>query len=124
MSDIPSSSSSSDSETNDHTSNVQRNQSPNDSDKSIQKEQEPLAAAPDAKSSPAAEVATTKPRQNEGEDFSQFYLRQVTAALADDLDKVRAASDFNDGKVGMLIRALRQGEEIFSPEEKRRIVTR
>ena len=67
---------------------------------------------------------TSKPRQDDEEAFSQFYLRQVTAALADDLDKVRASSDFNDDKVGMLIRALRQGEEIFSPEEKRRIVAR
>ncbi|KAF2096359.1 hypothetical protein NA57DRAFT_21283, partial [Rhizodiscina lignyota] len=53
--------------------------------------------------------------------FSQFYLRHVTAALADDLDKVRSASDFNDDRLGMLIRALKQGEATFSDEEKKSI---
>lgn len=74
--------------------------------------------SPSEEPSPETESAA-QPKQ---EDFSKFYLRQVTAALADDLDKVRSASDFSDAKVGMLIRALTQGETVFSDDEKRRIM--
>ena len=121
-----SSSSSSDDESSDSTSNVNGAEKPTQShdssppmdiDNTIRHQEAP---ASDSKSpqEPESDARTT----HQEEDFSQFYLRNVTAALADDLDKVRAASDFSDEKVGMLIRALKQGEEIFSEEEKRRIV--
>jgi hypothetical protein len=56
------------------------------------------------------------------EDFSGIYLRRLAAELADDLDKVREAQDFKANSVPMLIHALRQGESMFSAEEKRRVV--
>jgi ribosome assembly protein 3 len=56
------------------------------------------------------------------EEFSAIYLRKVAAELADDLDKVREAQDFKANSVPMLIHALKQGESMFSAEEKRRVV--
>ena len=38
------------------------------------------------------------------------------------LDKVREAQDFKASSVPMLIHALKQGESLFSAEEKRRVV--
>lgn len=58
----------------------------------------------------SADDDTPKPQQ---ESFSSFYLRKVTAELADDLDKVRQSSDFNDRSLPMLVHALKQGESIF-----------
>lgn len=56
------------------------------------------------------------------EDFSAIYLRKIAAELADDLDKVREAQDFKANSVPMLIHALKQGESIYSAEEKRRVI--
>jgi ribosome assembly protein 3 len=42
--------------------------------------------------------------------------------LQDDLDKLRSASDFNESSLSILISALRQGEAVFSAEEKKRIM--
>jgi ribosome assembly protein 3 len=56
------------------------------------------------------------------EDFSAIYLRKIAAELADDLDKVREAQDFKANSVPMLIHALKQGESMYSVEEKRRVV--
>ncbi|OCK84395.1 hypothetical protein K432DRAFT_378608 [Lepidopterella palustris CBS 459.81] len=56
------------------------------------------------------------------EDFTSFYLRKVTLELADDLDKVRQSGDFNDRSLPMLVHALKQGESIFSREEKARVL--
>jgi ribosome assembly protein 3 len=56
------------------------------------------------------------------EDFGAIYLRKIAAEVADDLDKVREAQDFKANSVPMLIHALRQGESMFSVEEKRRVV--
>jgi ribosome assembly protein 3 len=57
------------------------------------------------------------------EDFASIYLRNVTAELADDLDKVRDAKDFKSSSLPMLIHALKQGESIYSADEKRRFVS-
>jgi ribosome assembly protein 3 len=43
--------------------------------------------------------------------------------LQDDLNKVRSAGDFKDSSLPMLITALKQGEAIFSKEEKTRIMS-
>jgi ribosome assembly protein 3 len=56
------------------------------------------------------------------EAFGTIYLRRLAAELADDLDKVRTAQDFKANSVPMLIHALKQGESVFSGEEKRRVV--
>jgi ribosome assembly protein 3 len=65
---------------------------------------------------------TTKKSKSPQEDFSAIYLRKIAAELADDLDKVREAQDFKANSVPMLIHALKQGESMFSAEEKRRVV--
>ena len=54
--------------------------------------------------------------------FAAYYMQRATRELAEDLDAVRAASDFNDKSVSLLIEALRQGTTTFSPAEQRRIV--
>ncbi|KAF2018338.1 hypothetical protein BU24DRAFT_421322 [Aaosphaeria arxii CBS 175.79] len=56
------------------------------------------------------------------EDFTSIYLRKITAELGDDLNKVREAQDFTAKSLPMLIHALKQGESIFSTEEKKRVV--
>jgi hypothetical protein len=56
------------------------------------------------------------------EDFDAIYIRKITTELADDLDKVRSAQDFKANSIPMLIHALKQGESLFSAEEKRRVV--
>jgi len=50
-------------------------------------------------------------------------MQRATQEFAEDLDKVRGADDFRDDSLGILVGALRQGTEGFSPEERRRIVT-
>jgi len=55
-------------------------------------------------------------------DFSSFYMRRVTTELADDLDKVRNAKDFDESSLPILIHALQQGQELFSPDERAVIV--
>ncbi|OCL11621.1 hypothetical protein AOQ84DRAFT_183401 [Glonium stellatum] len=80
-------------------------------------------------SSSSSEDGIEKADQKQGkvshqqqESFSSFYLRKVTSELADDLDKVRQSSDFNDRSLPMLIHALKQGESIFGKDEVARIV--
>lgn len=55
--------------------------------------------------------------------FSSYYLQRATKEFAEDLDKVRTADDFKTDGISLLIQALQQGTETFSPEEKRRVVT-
>jgi ribosome assembly protein 3 len=66
--------------------------------------------------------AASKPSKQAHEEFSAIYLRKVAAEFADDLDKVREAQDFKASSVPMLIHALKQGESLFSAEERRRVV--
>lgn len=63
-------------------------------------------------------------REAQLDGFEAFYLRNVTVELADDLDKVRAAGDFSDEKLGILVKALKQGADLFSAEEKRAFLER
>ncbi|KAI9748163.1 MAG: Adenosine 5'-monophosphoramidase [Candelina submexicana] len=53
--------------------------------------------------------------------FESYYLRMATSEFAEDLDKVRTASDFRDASLPILVKALQQGASIFSMEEKRDI---
>jgi ribosome assembly protein 3 len=73
-------------------------------------------------SAPAPASKKTKATTQPTEDFSAIYLRKIAAEVADDLDKVREAQDFKANSVPMLIHALKQGESMFSAEEKRRVV--
>ncbi|KAL8735553.1 MAG: hypothetical protein Q9166_000721 [cf. Caloplaca sp. 2 TL-2023] len=51
-------------------------------------------------------------------DFETFYLKQVTTEFADDLDKLRSASDFSEKSVPILIDALKGTARTYSEEEK------
>ncbi|KAL8743798.1 MAG: hypothetical protein Q9184_008074 [Pyrenodesmia sp. 2 TL-2023] len=51
-------------------------------------------------------------------DFESFYLKQLTAEFADDLDKLRTAGDFNERSVPILIDALKATAGVYSEEEK------
>lgn len=42
----------------------------------------------------------------------------MTAQYANDLDKVRQAPDFKASSVPVLVKALRQGAELFSEQDK------
>ncbi|KAL9000863.1 MAG: hypothetical protein Q9169_000618 [Polycauliona sp. 2 TL-2023] len=56
--------------------------------------------------------------QSDQSSFETFYLKQVTAEFADDLDKLRNASDFNEGSMPILIEALKNTASVYSEEEK------
>ncbi|KAL2045646.1 hypothetical protein N7G274_002074 [Stereocaulon virgatum] len=74
----------------------------------------------DMQSSERSSESKSPPPQ---ESFESYYLRRVTAAFADDIDKVRAAPDFTSKSVPILIQALKQGAYSFTPEEQERIMT-
>jgi ribosome assembly protein 3 len=40
----------------------------------------------------------------------------------EDLDKIRSSADFKDSSVPILVNALRQGQSLFSEEEKKGIM--
>lgn len=71
---------------------------------------------------PVPALAAAKPQSKVDEDFDSIYIRKITTELADDLDKVRSAQDFKANSIPMLIHALKQGESLYSGEEKRRVV--
>ena len=75
----------------------------------------------DAPASPPP-TSTSKPAPTANEEFSAIYLRKIASEFADDLDKVREAPDFKASSVPMLIHALKQGESLFSGEERRRVI--
>ncbi|KAG5930552.1 hypothetical protein E4U42_006640 [Claviceps africana] len=50
-----------------------------------------------------------------GDDFTAFYLQQLTQELSNDVDQVRAAEDFKADSVPFLVHALRQGSSQLSP---------
>jgi hypothetical protein len=73
--------------------------------------------------SPPPVAKSTKPSAKaNSEEFSALYLRKLAAEFADDLDKVREAPDFKASSVPMLVHALKQGESLFTVEERRRVV--
>ena len=78
--------------------------------------------APASPDSPPPAKSATKSSKQAQEEFGPLYLRKIAAEFADDLDKVREAQDFKASSVPMLIHALKQGESLFTPEEKRRVV--
>ncbi|KAG9244319.1 putative ribosome assembly protein 3 [Calycina marina] len=54
--------------------------------------------------------------------FTKYYLQHATQEFAENLDKVRAAEDFRDDALPLLVNALQQGTSLFTAEEQRRIV--
>ena len=68
---------------------------------------------------PQGESETEPAPEPKQPDFDAWYLRLVTDEFASDLDKLRKAPDFKESSVPILIRALKQGAELFSEEEKK-----
>lgn len=54
------------------------------------------------------------------DSFEDVYLQQITLEFADDIDKIRQASDFKEEKsLPVLVAALKQGANIYTEEERR-----
>ena len=70
------------------------------------------------------ELSSNKSKQPNppDESFESFYLKQITAEFADDIDKIRNAPDFNENSVGILTEALKRTGSNFAGEEKRIIM--
>lgn len=51
--------------------------------------------------------------------FEEYYMHLITAEFGDDLDSLRQSKDFSEKSLPMLVRALKQGVNIFEPEEMR-----
>ncbi|KAF4632674.1 hypothetical protein G7Y89_g5453 [Cudoniella acicularis] len=104
-----------------HKKRKSRTQVSSDSDSEYEKEVEKspspppqeTKAPPPKKSLTDAEISTA---------FTQYYMQRATTEFAEDLDRIRTASDFKDDALPILIHALQQGTEMFSPEEQRRII--
>lgn len=56
------------------------------------------------------------------EDFEAYYLKQITAEFADDIDELRNAPDFSAQSVPILIQALKQGAKGYNDEEKAKVM--
>lgn len=70
----------------------------------------------------AADSQQAVSAQSAPSDFESFYLQQVTTEFADDLDKIRNASDFGEKSLSVLIAALKQGTSIYTKEERRKVM--
>ncbi|KAI4175836.1 MAG: hypothetical protein LQ343_001449 [Gyalolechia ehrenbergii] len=62
------------------------------------------------------------PAESKKIDFESYYLQQVTAEFADDLDNLRKASDFNEEFLPILIDALKGTAGVYSEEEKAKVM--
>ncbi|KAL8862508.1 MAG: hypothetical protein Q9178_001006 [Gyalolechia marmorata] len=80
-------------------------------------ESAPEPAEPSLPSRPEKLESTNKAEET---DFETFYLKQITAEFADDLDKLRNANDFNEKSMPILIDALKSAARTYSEEEKNR----
>lgn len=62
---------------------------------------------------------TPKSEATHDDSFEGFYLQQITHEFADDIDKIRQASDFKEESLPVLVAALKQGANIYTEEERR-----
>lgn len=51
-------------------------------------------------------------------DFSQFFLNMVTEQFGEDLELLRRSTDFKEDSLEILINGLKQGVNIFTPEQR------
>lgn len=87
-------------------------------------QQDDITSTVQAVEGPSAGPAKSSvPAPTEPEEaFESFYLRQATREFADDLEKLRAASDFKEGRsVQLLVEALKQGAACFGTSEREKI---
>lgn len=69
--------------------------------------------------SPPTSKSETTAHNTDG-SFEDFYLQQITNEFADDIDKIRQASDFKETmSLPVLVAALKQGATIYTEEERR-----
>lgn len=64
-------------------------------------------------------ITTATTTHTHTENFEDFYLQQITKEFADDIDKIRQASDFKESSLPVLVAALKQGATIYTEEERR-----
>lgn len=70
---------------------------------------------------PQRQGMTATPKSEEArhnDSFDDFYLQQITHEFADDLDKIRQASDFKERSLPVLVAALKQGASNYTEEER------
>ncbi|KAF2170696.1 hypothetical protein M409DRAFT_19511 [Zasmidium cellare ATCC 36951] len=81
------------------------------------------SSAPSTTPTPPS-TTTTKPNNAKVDNlFQTFYLHRTTQEFANDLDKLRSASDFHgERSVQMLVRALGNGVVCFGEGERGRVV--
>ncbi|TVY34798.1 Ribosome assembly protein [Lachnellula occidentalis] len=103
--------------------NKSRTQVSSDSDSDYEIQPIDKSPSPPQSSNPTESVKGPKPDAEISAAFTQFYMQRATQEFSEDLDRVRGADDFKDGSVAMLVGALKQGVEVFSAEERRRVVT-
>ena len=78
---------------------------------------------PPTRSSKTPQNITTEEEEDDiDQKFEKYYLQQLTAEYADELDGLRAGEDFSDASLPILMTALRQGTDLFSREEKKMVV--
>ncbi|TVY34619.1 Ribosome assembly protein [Lachnellula subtilissima] len=102
--------------------NKSRTQVSSDSDSDYEIQHTTKSPSPPQTSKPTKTVKGPKTDAEISAVFTQFYMQRATQEFAEDLDKVRGADDFKDDSVAMLVGALKQGVEVFSAEERRRVV--
>ncbi|MCJ1236401.1 Adenosine 5'-monophosphoramidase [Varicellaria rhodocarpa] len=106
-----------------------KNLSPFSKESASEDERQPVSPHPPKDNNDNAEntdpIPSDSPKPEpspQDNDFDSYYLKQVAAEFADDLDKVRSAGDFSDRSVSILIEALRQGGSVYSEEEKKKVM--
>lgn len=53
------------------------------------------------------------------DEFNKFYMQLLTSEFAQDLDLLRASNDFGQPSLPLLIDALKQGVNIFDPDQRK-----
>ena len=92
-------------------------------DKTVKVPDTASTSSSDAESEQASSTqpVSTKQSVDAEQAFQDFYLRQATKEFANDLEKLRNASDFNARSVPVLIDALRQGTACLSKDERAKV---
>ncbi|KAL8956615.1 MAG: hypothetical protein Q9183_006263, partial [Haloplaca sp. 2 TL-2023] len=84
---------------------------------------DPIPQASDTSKTPVEigeqQVASSEPEET---DFETFYLKQVTAEFADDLDRLRNANDFNEKSLPILVDALKGTAGTYSEKDKVKVM--
>lgn len=55
-------------------------------------------------------------------EFEDYYTQLMTKEFGDDLNKLRQSKDFTDSSLFLLVRALKQGANIFDETQRKQIL--